>query len=345
LLSCAKSAKKFNTIVLKGGSRNHIIALVLILAITTGVFAFAFNQINQVPQAEPDYGLTFSIVYAEQLGLDYQEVYKALVEDLGVSRVRLPIYWSEVESDPRNSNWEVYDWLFEYSENHNVELIPVVGSKVPRWPECFIPYWVEKLNTTYQHKELLKFMKYSVERYKDSESVIRWQVENEPFFPFGECPTVSSEQFQQRVELVRSLDDKPIQVTVSGEVGPWLDSAQAADVLGISMYRQTWNDLFGYFVYPISPEFYFFRAGLVAPYVDKVIVSELQAEPWFPEAIENRTPAKWYESFTAEMFQNNLDFAIQSGLSEAYLWGAEWWYFLLLNGEDRLWEKAKEINW
>jgi hypothetical protein len=329
----------------KGGAHNNLILLILALILAVGVFTFASVQINEVPETEPDYGITFSTIYTEQLGLDYQETYADLIEELGVRRVRLPIYWSEVEREADEFHWDVYDWIVEYSAAHGVELTPVVGTKVPRWPECFIPDWAEKLNDTDQHQEVLDFIETTVRRYRDASVITRWQIENEPFFPFGECPNLSQAQFQERVDLVRSLDGRPIQITVSGEIGPWLDAAQAGDILGLSMYRRTWNDLFGNFVYPISPEFYFFRAGLVSAYVEEVIVSELQAEPWFPEAIENRTPAKWYESFTSEMFQQNLDFAFETGISEAYLWGAEWWYFLKINGESQLWDKANEINW
>ena len=132
-------------------------------------------------------------------------------------------------------------------------------------------------------------------------------------------------------------------MTVSGELGSWLDSAEAADVLGISMYRQTWNDIFGHFVYPLSPEYYYFRAKLVEGHVSHVIVSELQAEPWFNEPIDSKPIADWYETFTAEMFQKNVDFAREAGLSEVYLWGAEWWYALHEAGEDRLWNEAQSI--
>ncbi|MBI4435521.1 cellulase family glycosylhydrolase [Candidatus Uhrbacteria bacterium] len=310
---------------------------------TLAVFTSAFVWLNTRSVPDPTFGVTFSWVYALQLGEDPVQTYQALVDDLDVRHVRLPLYWSEIERAPGEYNWSVPDQLVSLSEDRGVEVTLVVGMKVPRWPECYIPDWAEKFNGDYQHQAALDYIEQAVNHYKDSASIVRWQVENEPFFPFGECPTITGAQFKERVDLVRSLDDRPIQVTVSGELGPWLDSAQAADVLGISLYRQTWNDLFGYFVYPLTPEYYFFRAQLVEDYVSKVIVSELQAEPWFPEPIESRPIQEWYDSFDAQMFQDNVAFAREAGLSEAYLWGAEWWYALKTAGDDRLWETARSL--
>lgn len=290
---------------------------------------------------EPTFGVTFSWVYAQELGLDPLETYRALVDDLGVRQVRLPIYWSDVERASGQYDWSMADELVELAEDRRVELTVVVGMKVPRWPECHIPDWTEMLSDASRHQAVLAFVETTVNRYKGSPSVIRWQVENEPFFPFGQCPIITGVQFKEEVDLVRSLDDRAIQVTVSGELGPWLDSAQAADILGISMYRQTWNEFFGYFVYPLTPEYYFFRAQLVKDDVRQVIISELQAEPWFPESIESRPFPQWYDLFTAEMFEENVEFARRVGVSEATLWGAEWWYALKQAGDDRLWEAAR----
>jgi len=317
--------------------------LVLALIAAVGVFSFASFWVNTRLEVEPEFGVTYSWLYAEQLGLDYQEVFLALVDELDVSSVRLPLYWSDIEQTEGEFDWEKSDWLIEAATERDLNLTVVVGAKVPRWPECFIPDWAEKLNETYQQHATLGMIEAAVSRYKDVGAIIRWQVDNEPFFPFGECPTFTVAQVQERVDLVRDLDDRPVQLTVSGELGAWMDAAQAADVLGLSMYRQTYNDFFGHFVYPLSPEFYYFRAKLIEGHVEQVVVSELQAEPWFNEPIESRPLTQWYDAFTQEMFEQNIIFARDAGLSEVYLWGAEWWYALKQAGDDRLWNTAENL--
>lgn len=310
---------------------------------TLGLFTIAYLWLNTRPVAEPTFGVTFSWMYAEQLGQDPKELFESLITDLGVRYVRLPVYWSDVEVSPREYDWSTLDELVGTAQSHGVSLTLAVGMKVPRWPECYVPDWAEVFDDNDQHNASLAFIEETVNRYKGYESVRRWQVENEPFFPFGHCPKITLGQFRERVDLVRSLDDRPIQVTVSGELGSWHESADAADVLGISMYRQTWNELVGYFVYPITPDYYWFRASFVRDAVAKVIVSELQAEPWFPESIESRPLVDWYDQFPVELFEENVEFARRAGLSEVYLWGAEWWYALKQDGDDRLWEYARTL--
>lgn len=272
------------------------------------------------------------------------ETYRALVEDLGVRAVRLPVYWSDIEREQGTFDWTRYDELVRFSEEHEVKLTIAVGTKVPRWPECYTPDWAERLDHAYEDKYARSFIKSVVERYRSSPAIERWQVENEPMFPFGTCThQMTLEELRDRVDLVRSLDTRPIQLTVSGELGPWKDLAETADVLGISMYRKTWNRLFGYFVYPIGPEYYQIRARLVAGQVDELIVSELQAEPWFSESFDSYSLEEAYDLFTTKEFESNLTFVSQSGVSEAYLWGVEWWFYLKAHGDDRLWNVAQQV--
>lgn len=308
------------------------------------VIFFAANVWMNVREIHaPVFGITFSTVYAKELGLDVKEAYQSMIDELGVRHIRLPVYWSEIEIERGVYQWETLDALVEASERASVKLTPVIGLKVPRWPECFIPAWANTLTDKERHEHVLDFMKVVVERYRRSSAILRWQVENEPFLAFGECPAITLDELRERIELVRSLDDRPIQLTVSGELQPWKPLAELSDVLGISLYRTTWDERFGFFVYPLKSEYYTVRSRLISASVDRVIVSELQAEPWFPEPIASRSLGEWYDFFNSEALGANIQFVRDADIAEVYLWGAEWWYALKKSGEERLWEEGKKI--
>jgi hypothetical protein len=315
----------------------------ILIVVLVAVFGAVFWLGRLIPSAAPDLGVTFSTTYASWLGLDSRETWTALAEDLRVERMRIPVYWSEVEPEHGRYRWEELDWMMEEAGRRGIEVTLVVGEKGPRWPECYIPDWAEMRSVEDRHAASLAFLEETVRRYRRSPALVRWQVENEPFFPFGVCPGTSFWQLMREVDRVRDLDDKPLQLTVSGELEPWLYAAIPADVLGVSLYRTTWNRVLGYTIYPFPPAFYWFRSLVSSPFVDEVVISELQAEPWFPEPVKNREPKEWYPLFDADHLRQNVDFARQTGVSEIYLWGAEWWYYLKVHGEPRLWDTAREL--
>jgi len=303
----------------------------------TGLFFyFVFGR-----SGEPQIGATFSTIYSEKLGLDLREVFLAALDDLKIKKFRIPVYWSEIEPEQGKFVWDDLDFIVAEAGKRDAELTLVIGRKVPRWPECFIPDWAEGLEYNQAEAAVLKMEREVVNRYKESPAVVAWQVENEPFFPFGVCPAPNKDFFSKEVDLVKSLDKRPIMITVSGEMDPWILSAIPADILGISMYRMSWNQALGFFPYPLSPAFYRLRA-LASGIFAKVTVSELQAEPWFTKPIEELTASERAEAFTVEDLVENLEFASDAGFSEVYLWGIEWWYVEKLAGRPELWKAGKQ---
>ncbi len=297
---------------------------------------------NDPPQ---ELGVTFSVVFAEELGLDWQETFVALLDDVGVRKFRIPVYWDRLEPLQGQFEWTELDWILEQAAaREGVELTLAIGRKVPRWPECFVPDWVDGQSEESQEQAVLNEIQAIVEYVGDNPVITRWQVENEPFLAFGEgCPEHSLELLLAEIDLVRSLDDRPIQLTASGEQEPWLDAAARGDILGVSMYRLVWSDITGFSFYPLSPEYYRVKAEAAKLLADEVIVSELQAEPWFYKPIKEFTLEEQYQSFDVEALQDNVKFSARTGLSESYLWGAEWWYYMKVNGDERHWEAVKEI--
>ena len=324
--------------------RRSIIATVILLVVLAGAI-FSLVRFSTTP-SQLELGVTFSTVYSYGLGLDPKETYLALLDDLQVKKVRLPIYWSEIETKDNEFDWELTDFLVSEAAKRNAELVLVIGRKVPRWPECYVPDWAEGLTGAEANQAVLDMEKMVIEHYKDNSAVVGWQVENEPFFPFGVCPSPDLELLSQEHALVRSLDSKPIISTVSGEMDPWFPIPHYTDydVTGVSLYRVSFNSWLGLFPYPLNPFIYRLHSLAATTFWHKkIIVSELQAEPWFDKLISELTDSERATAFTSKDLQNNVNFAAQAGFSEAYLWGAEWWYLEKEAGRPELWEAAKEL--
>jgi hypothetical protein len=321
------------------GSGTRVFAAVGIIAVVFGALGAWTNR--TLPK--PALGVTFSTTYARSLGEDPNAVFLALLDDLRVREFRVPLYWSDIEKSPGQFDWSAYDQLVNEADARGAKLTLAVGAKVPRWPECYIPDWAETQDGVQFESSLLAFVEAAVRRYDGHPSVVQWQVENEALFPFGVCPPPSIPRLLDELKLVRSLSTKPIQMTSSGELESWPLVAWPADVLGVSLYRTTWNDLWGYARYPMPPVFYAVRAFLVSPLVKRVTISELQAEPWFFTSLKAQPLSTWIAAFPPSAMADNYQFALETGLPDVSLWGAEWWYYLKQNGHPELWEEARAL--
>lgn len=322
---------------------------ILIWAAGSGLVEFVF------PPAPASFepGVTFSPIQAGALGLDWEETFLSLFVDLGVKRFRIPAYWSEVEPERGEFDFARLDRIIQESEARGAKVILAAGMKLPRWPECHIPEWAnEKLKISaeggsasggknYEEFEtsLLGYIRAVVERYKDSPAVEMWQVENEPFFKFGECPKISFTQVKKEVALVRSLDKRPIMITDSGELGIWFGAARLGDIVGTTIYRTTWKKGVGYMRYYLPAAFYEKKAALIRMFFGKeALVSEMQLEPWVSSPpISSASFEEQFKSMSFEQFKKNIAYAEASRLSPVYFWGAEWWYWMRLNGHPEFW--------
>lgn len=296
-------------------------------------------------------GITFSQFYAqEQLGLDWQETYLAILKDLNPKYLRLIAYWQYLEPVEGQFNFRDLDWQIARAQERYKEIILVVGHRVPRWPECHHPAWAENLATEELQKAILEFLSQTINHCKDIEGIWAWQIENEPlFFLFGNCPKPDREFLKEEIALVKSLDPtRPIIITDSGELSLWLKTSGLSEILGTTLYRSVWGKPFGYFKHFYPPVFYTLRAALAKKFfgTEQVIISELQGEPWGREhkSLAQVPLEEQLKHFSPRDLQKNLKFAKKTGIDEIYLWGAEWWYWLKENwNDDRFWNEAKEI--
>jgi hypothetical protein len=297
---------------------------------------------------ELSYGVTYSSKQAESLGLDPQKTYLEILDDLKVKKIRLSAYWDEVETENGIFAWNNLDWQIKEAQKRNVEIILAVGSRLPRWPECHTPEWAKSLSEMNREEKVLKYISTTIKRYKDYTAIKNWQVENEPFLPnFGECPKLDEGFLDKEIALVKSIDNRPIVLTDSGELSLWVPAAKRADIFGTTMYRDTYsNTLKSYIHYPIEPGFFRFKKNISSLFANpkKWIVIELQAEPWGPKPFQELSQEDRDKTMNFQKFKEILEFSRQAGFNEFYLWGVEWWYWeKTVKNNDIYWEEAKKL--
>lgn len=324
-----------------------VVGLVL-LALVIVIFCYFFTG-EAEPAEKIDFGVTFSKIQAEDLDLNWKEVYLATLQDLNVKRIRLIAYWPEVEPTEGGFDFKDLDWQIEEAEKRGGEIILAVGRRLPRWPECHIPGWAKSLPEKEQQARILTVISKVIGRYKGKEAIKFWQVENEPFLgTFGKCPKLDKKFLEKEIKLVRDLDSsRKVILTESGEFSTWIGGARRADILGTTLYRTVWAKYLRVYIhYPIPAIFYQKKTALIKKFfdIDKIIVTELQAEPWGPKAIQELPIREQFKSMDLEKLREITDYTKRAGFSEAYLWGVEWWYWLKAKyNEESIWEEAKKL--
>ncbi|MFY9462255.1 MAG: beta-galactosidase [Candidatus Sungiibacteriota bacterium] len=314
-----------------------------------GLFLIALWFLTQPLTVPADfiYGVTFSLPYTrDTLGLDWQKAYLAILDDLKVRYIRIPAYWVELEKEKGKYDFGDLDFMVREAEKREAQVILAVGEKLPRWPECHIPAWAEQESREDRHRALLNLIDKIVERYRGASHIRYWQVENEPFLPFGGCKDYDKYFVDAEISRVKSLDSRPIVVTDSGELSVWAQAYKRADVFGTTLYRTIWNKYIGIFTYPLRPGYFRMKQRLMELSYGKkpLIVVELQAEPWLlvrPPDVSLETQLRL---MNVEKFKQYLDYERQTAIPEVYLWGAEWWYWLKeKHNKPEMWDEAKKL--
>jgi hypothetical protein len=318
----------------------------LLVALVVGIGWFFVG--NAAQSENIVWGVNFSQTYAQDLGMDWKETYLALLDDLDVKNLKIITHWDLLEPAKDEFYFDDLNWQINEAEKRDVKILLVTGMKTGRWPECHIPEWAEDLNKQDREQEILELLEQIVSNYGGSTSINAWQIENEPFFPFGKCPKIDKNFLKEEIDLVKSLDSKnrPIIISESGEFSFFTKSARMGDIVGITMYKTVWfEELETYIKYPFPPIFYARKARIIEKIFDKkVICIELQAEPWGPVLLYDLPIEEQKKTMNLELFKNNIEFAKNSGLDEFYLWGGEWWYWLkTTQNNPEIWDFAGTI--
>lgn len=312
--------------------------LIVVVGLSLVYWARPAKQIEQI------YAVSYADRMAVYLGLDPDALYRDILDDLQVKKIRLAAYWDEIEPAQGEYNFTRLDYLMDEAAKRDATVVLAVGRKLPRWPECFAPDWAKDPKID-QSQAVLSMVETVVRRYDNHPSLVEWQLENEPFVAwFGDCPSPDKQLLIAERDLIRSISDKQIVVTDSGELSTWYKASNFTDVFGATLYRVTWNEIFGYGVYPLPPSVYRLKARIWGLDPNDVVISELQAEPWPPGTGLMDTPIdEQLRSMDIARFDEQVQFAKATNFKEVWLWGVEWWYWMKQNGYPEFWEKGREV--
>ncbi len=241
------------------------------------------------------------------------------------------------------------DYQLAKANEVGAEVILGVGRRLPRWPECHVPVWAKSLSWEQQQEEILEYITLVVERYKDDPSITHWQVENEPFlevFATEHCGVLDEAFLEKEIALVKELDPtRPILVTDSGNLGTWAGAFRHGDAFGTSVYIYFWNPELGQFRTVLPAWAYRVKENIMklAYGYKETFLIELSAEPWLLEPIIDTDLQTQYSRMDITKFEDIIAYAKDTRYDKQYLWGAEWWYWLMQKGDSSFWEKGKEL--
>ncbi|HWO07529.1 MAG TPA: beta-galactosidase [Candidatus Paceibacterota bacterium] len=294
------------------------------------------------------YGVSFSVPYAEEIGIDWKAAYRAMLDDLGVRHVRLSAYWNTIEPQRDRYDWSDLDYQIREAAARDADIILAVGRRLPRWPECHAPAWAQEMEWEAQKDEILEYMTDVIERYRNEPAIVYWQVENEPFLKvFGReaCGKLDEVFLREQIALVRALDSRPVLLTDGGNFGLWMGAYRFGDAFGTSMYLYFWRPDIGAFRTILPPAYYRIKANLMemAFGVKPVILTELSLEPWLAAHINDVPLQEQIARMSIAHVEEIIAYARASTFDRQYLWGIEWWYYMRERGQTEYWELVRPL--
>lgn len=276
-------------------------------------------------------GASFSVSYAQYLGLDPKKCLKAAVDDLGVRRLRLMSYWNRLEPAQGEYDWRELDWQIELAEKAGAEVTLCLGLRQPRWPESHWPDWARELPDDQWQKRLLDFIAEVVKRYKDKACIVSYQLENEALLrTFGENGNFDRSRLKREFALIKQLDpSRPVIMSTSDSWGIPVFGPRP-DKYAFSIYRYFYDK--GTYRHASRPALFYRLRALVIRLAKwrQVFIHELQAEPWGPKPIPEMDLEEQFKSINPARVKEAVAYARRTGLQPIDIWGLEWWYWLLV---------------
>jgi len=344
-------------------TRNLFFCCTLAVAVTASCRVSSFAGDNTI-------GTTFSQVQCEYFGMDWKELYGKVME-MHFAVIRLGAYWRKIEKNPGVYDFTELDHQVRLAARHNKDILLVVGMKSPRWPEYFIPEWLMedipvKFGGFVTENDLLKekvmlFITETVNRYKDEQAIIAWQVENEPFNRAGPRDWRISEAFLlEEIKAVRGIDDRGRPVVVNAltyankflrflsfvayRSDPVFKAIDVADIPALNVYPVIGHTFLKaklcFRTHSEERSEYLERFVSYARELGKQVwVTEFQAEPWEPGQLVH---VKEGEAVTCRPQNITAGFKELAalGIDTVFLWGVEYWFFREQTFGDDSWLAA-----
>lgn len=314
----------------------------------------------------PELGVNFSHRHAQWLDLDAGELLRSLLNDLGVRRFRISVYWDEVSPAAGQLDFDpIRRWL-DPIQRHGATALVTLGLKAQRWPEFYPPDWLIADNPLphgahlQQHPRVVTHLLLMLERMTaflaDYDAIDAWQVENEPWLPSMRGTVgwqFSPDLLAREIAVVRDSDPRRRPIVVNHSSQNCFDrraltAFALADVLAENIYtrkpnRWPWPRYFNvYALWLYAPRLRHYsrllhRAGR------PLWITELQAEPWETTDVKQLRPEQ-IGSVSPARVRANLNLATRVGASRVYLWGAEWWRYTADHHNDqRYWDLAHRL--
>ena len=323
-------------------------------------------------------GISFRPRQVDMLGLDAPTTLQTLLT-YPFQLVRLGAYWNQMEPEPDAFRPDELDWQIDAAERAGKQIIVCVGAvKTFGYPEFFVPgHQLRRplregaLIRPDAHRSLLSaataFVTRVVERYRDRQSIVAWQVEHEAVDPLGfeHWWRLAAAFVQGEVEAVRAADpSRPIMMNGFLQTS-WpalaLQSWRTRDQGDSLAVAQRMADIVGIDYYP---RLAVVRAGTRTLYLDgsrspshrrarqrlftwaaangrRIMIAEGQAEPW--ETVSTPpNPEQWgmYSCLPEHVIENYNQWMRwdRQGGSRLYaylFWGAEYWVLRDACGDPR----------
>ena len=335
-----------------------------------------WRQVPVPPRGGAPLGISFRPLQAAAFGLDPDEALRALLA-YPFQLIRLGAYWNRLEPRPGDFRPGELDRQLDAAERAGKQVIVCLGAvKAFGYPEFFVPghhlgrpLREGSLVRPDERRDLLSagiaFVHRVVDRYRQRDSIVAWQVEHEAVDPLGmEHSWRLAEAFvRSEVEAVRAADPgRPVMMngflptSTPVALQQWWRTRDQGDSLAVA---RRLADIVGIDFYPRHA---LASVGPLTLYLDgsrtpwqqhrrerlldgaaaagrRLMIAEGQAEPWEAVTTPPSPAGRAMYSCRPEDLIRNYSQAMRWAEGKAFVldgylfWGAEYWLLRDLRGD------------